>query len=469
MREELGSLELRPRRGEGQRPWDGVDFCYYRTVRPTLIVLLLVAGPFRTAPAQGDLAITRVTVVDVERGARIPSRTVLVSGGRITAIVPARSAVPSGTRVIDGRGRFLIPGLWDMHVHSPLPSAERLLPTFVEWGVTAVRDMGSDAQMVSRWRSAVANGTLTGPRIFFAGPILDGPLGRAMPAEHRRWRIEVTGAEQAARVVDSLASLGVTFIKVHERLAPDVFQAIVRRAAERGLHAAGHIPSRAGADAAIAAGLRSVEHLVNVPIPCGAEAQAIQPRTGFERIFGWCASTDQRPLYARFAAAGTWHTPTLVVQQRIALGARGVRGDPGTAALPDDIRRTLEAILPVDPRMTAESRRRIERLFAKRVEQVGTMHRAGVKLLVGSDGPMVATGWAVHEELALLVRAGQSPAEALRAATLEPARYFSATDSLGTIAVGRRADLVLLDADPLRDIRNTRRIRAVIANGRQVR
>jgi imidazolonepropionase-like amidohydrolase len=394
---------------------------------------------------------------------------VVIRDGRIAAITPARSRLAESTRAIDGRGRFLIPGLWDMHVHSPLPSAERLLQQFVHWGVTAVRDMGSDATMLTAWRSAIASGTLTGPRIFFAGPILDGPLSRPMPQEHRRWRIEVTSMEQAERVVDSLAALKVDFIKVHERLAPEVFRAIVRRAADRGLHAAGHIPSRAGPNAAVEARLRSVEHLVNVPIPCGAEAQAIQPRTGFERIFGVCATADLRPLYARFAAAGMWHTPTLVVQQRLALGARGVRGDPGTAGLPDDLRRTMEQVMPTDPQMTAESRRRIERLLARRVAQAGELHRAGVKLLAGSDGPLVAAGWALHEELTLLVRAGLSPAEALRAATLEPARYFGVADSAGTIAVGRRADLVLLDADPLRDIRNTRRIRAVFVNGRQVR
>jgi imidazolonepropionase-like amidohydrolase len=440
---------------------------YYRSMRHLLLLLLLAATP--VAASTQEIVITGVTVIDVERGARIPARTVVIRDGRIVAISPTRTRLSESARTIDGRGRFLIPGLWDMHLHSPLPSAERLLQQLVHWGVTAVRDMGSDAAMILAWRSAIASGTLTGPRIYFAGPILDGPLSRPMPAEHRRWRIEVTSVAQAERVVDSLAALGVDFIKVHERLAPEIFRAIVRRAADRGLHAAGHIPSRAGPDAAIAARLRSVEHLVNVPIPCGAESPAIQPRTGFERIFGVCATSDLRPLYDRFAAAGMWHTPTLVVQQRIALGTRGVRGDPGTAGLPDDLRETMERVMPEDPQMTAASRRRIERLFAKRVEQAGAMHRAGVKLLAGSDGPLVAAGWALHEELALLVRAGLTPAEALRAATLEAARYFGVADSVGTIAVGKRADLVLLDTDPLRDIRNTRRIRAVFVNGRQVR
>ena len=434
---------------------------------------LLSLGLVATAPAalrgQVAIAITGVTVIDVRDGGRLRDRTVLVRDGRIVAIVPASARVPPDARVIPGRGRFLIPGLWDMHVHSPLPSAERLLPTFAEWGVTSVRDMGSDAAMVLRWRAAIASGTLTGPRIFLAGPILDGPLGRPMPAEHRRWRIEVTSTHHARTIVDSLAGLGVDFIKVHERLDPDVFHAIVQRARERGLHAAGHIPSLAGPDAAIAAGVRSIEHLVNIPIACGVETQAIQPRTGFERIFGACTTTDLAPLYSRFAAAGIWHTPTLIVQRHLALGPQGARGDPGTARMPEDLRLTIERITPVDPGRTRESRRRVERLFAKRVEQVGAMHRAGVKLLAGSDGPMVAPGWALHEELALLVRAGLSPLDALRAATIEPARYFNTTDSLGAIAVGQRADLVLLDADPLRDIRNTRRIRAVIANGRQVR
>ena len=440
--------------------------------RPLLgigLALVPLVARGRALDAQPAIAIRNVTVIDVEQGRRLPGRTVVIQNGRIAAVGTA--AVPRGARVIDGSGRFLIPGLWDMHVHSPGPSAARLLPLYVQHGVTAIRDMGSDAEQLTRWRNAIARGDMVGPRILMAGPILDGPLGFAMPAEHRRWRIEVTSAAGAMRVVDSLGDLGVDFIKVHERLSPEVLAAIATRARERGLHAAGHIPTRAGAEAAVAAGLRSIEHLVNVPVPCPAhERAAVQPRTPFERIFGSCASDDLSPLYRRFAEAGVWHTPTLVVQRRLALGPGRVRGDPGTRMIPAEIVQTLTRVAPIDPpNIPAESRRRVERLFQLRLAQVRDMHRAGVKLLAGTDGPIVSPGWALHEELKLFVQAGLSAAEALRAATIEPARYFSAADSLGSIAVGKRADLVVLDADPLRDIANVARVRMVFRDGRQVR
>lgn len=431
-----------------------------------------VGAQERSAPNLGDrrpLAITRVTVVDVERGRGLHDQTVVVRAGRIAAVGDrSRVRIPVGARVVDGRGRFLIPGLWDMHVHNTGPGSGSMLPVYVAYGITAVRDMGADIEVLRRHRDRIARGDEIGPRILMAGPILDGPIGIAMPPAHRRFRVEVTDPARARFLVDSIARLGADFIKVHERLAPAVHAAIAAQAMRRGLRIAGHVPTALGALGAIEAGQQTIEHLVNVPFVCTvAERDELRPRNGLEALFGRCSDDDPVALMRRFVERGTWHTPTLVVQQRVALGPNATSGDPGMRHVPGAVRAILREVGPLDlPAPRGDARARFARLLAKRVEQVGQMYRAGVPLLVGTDAPGVAPGWSVHEEMRLFTRAGIPAADALRAATLSPARVFDATDSLGTIAAGKIADMVLLDADPLDDIRNTLRIRAVIANGR---
>lgn len=443
-----------------------------RAIVPGALALLAarVSLAAQAAPRREPVvAVTHVSVVDVERGRTFPDHTILVRDGRIVEVGPSRGVpIPRDARVIEGRGRYVVPGLWDMHVHTVGGSSERMLPVYVAYGVTGVRDMGSDLDVLRRERDRIRRGESVGPRIVMAGPILDGPLGVPMPAAHRRWRIELTDSVRARHVVDSLARAGADFIKVHERLSAPVYRAIVDQARRARLPFAGHVPTEVGPLAVVAAGQRSVEHLVNVPIPCtAAESLALRARTPIEAIFGRCSSADLAPLYRRFVDSRVPNTPTLVVQQAIALRPDEHPGDPGTRHTPAPVRELMHEAGPFSgPLPPDDVRRRMRTVFEKRVRQVGAMHRAGVPLLVGTDAPGVAPGWSAHEELRLLVRAGLRPAEALRAATLEPARWIGATDSLGAIARGRRADLVLLDADPLADIGSTRRIRAVVADGR---
>ena len=432
-------------------------------------LLLALAPQARAQDADRATAITGVSVLDVVQGRWIANQTVLIQDRRILR-VGARASVrlPQNARVINGRGRFLIPGLWDMHVHNPGPDSDALLPVYVAFGVTGVRDMGADLEALLAQRARIARGDAVGPRIVMAGPILDGPLGFPMPEAHRRWRIEVTDTGRARQVVDSVAALGADFIKVHERLAPEVYRAIADQARQRRLAIAGHAPAAVGPRAAALVGQRSIEHLVNVPFTCTAEeARTLRPRSGLERLFGGCATDNADVTLRQFVQSGTWHTPTLVVQQRIVVGPDAIRDDPGMRHVPPSVRALLREAGPLDlPAPRADVRTRLNRLLAKRIEQVGRMHRARVRLLVGTDSPGVAPGWSVHEEMRLLVTAGLSPLDAIRAATLSPARYLGGADSLGVIAPGRVADLVLLDANPLTDIRNTRRIRAVVAQGK---
>jgi imidazolonepropionase-like amidohydrolase len=433
----------------------------------------------RAAPPDPALAITHVAVVDVEHGRLLADRTVLVRAGRIAAVGAAAAVVvPAGARVVDGRGRFLMPGLWDMHVHAARDGRARFFwPLLVAHGVTGAREMGSYLDSLLHYRAAAAGRPGDAPRIVWSSPMLDG-----VPAA---WAHAYGVADPAAArtAVDSMQALGFAFLKVYDRLSPEAYFAIAEQARRRGLPFAGHVPRAVSAVQASDAGQRSLEHLPGMMFAChppaagfAAERRAAAARHGADSD---SARAAQARLYAalvadpdpeacaavmrRLAKNGTWWTPTLVLE----LGRR-TADDPRLRAVPPALaarwRAGLAATTPEDAafdRDVVRSARAVVRIARD----------AGVPLLAGtdaSDEPFVYPGASLHDELALLVASGLTPAQALRAATLEPARYLNAADTLGTVAAGRVADLVLLDADPLRDIAHTRRIRAVVYRGRWI-
>lgn len=415
------------------------------------------------APAMSSLAITHVAVIDGTSPTPRLDQTVVVRGTRIASVTPSRSArVPAGARVVDGRGKFLIPGLWDMHVHTATVGGRDILPLYVANGVTGVRDMAGDWTTITAFRDEMARGALVGPRIIASGPYLEGG---DVPIPH----ILARDPDEARVAVDSLVRLGVDFVKVHGQLTPATYFAIARRARERGIAFGGHVSAAVGSAAASDSGQRSLEHLLAIPAPCTpAESVALQPRFRVQRALGRCSSEDLAPLYARFVRNGTWVTPTFTAQYEVAAWPqRAVPGDSLAHYLPDTLRRYVASIFPMPDSIPAGADSVGRAMFEKRLAQVATMHRAGVRVLTGTDAPLRNSppGFGLHEEFVLLARGGLSPFEIIRAATLEPARFLRMLDSAGTIAAGKLADLVLLDANPLRDIRNTRRIAAVVANG----
>lgn len=430
------------------------------------LVPILAAFAATTLPAQdaATIAITRVAIVDARSPQPERERTILIRGNRIVAVVPSvGAAVPAGARVVDGRGLFAIPGLWDMHVHLDVPRGRELLGLYVANGVTGVRDMAGDWNTLRNWRRDVAAGFLPGPRIVAAGPYLEGG---DTPVPHLLARTP----EEGTAGVDSLRALGVDFVKVHGRLTPPVFFAIARRARELGMPFAGHVSNTVGAHAASDSGLRSLEHLLGLAIPCTSDdSLALRPRFPLQSALGRCTSRDLAPTYRAFARNGTWVTPTLTAAYEIASWPeRALPGDRYARHLPDTLRRFVLQIFPMPDSIPRGADRVGREIFARRQAQVVAMRRAGVGILTGTDAPLRNSppGFGIHEELRLLSQGGLSNHDALRAATLEPARYFEASDSLGTIEAGKLADIVLLEANPLVNIRNTRRIRAVIANGR---
>jgi imidazolonepropionase-like amidohydrolase len=395
------------------------------------------------AGAQGPdppLLIRNVTVIDPEVGARA-DLDVLVVENRIEAVGPAGAlAIPPGARVLSGAGRYLLPGLWDMHVHLSV-AAESALPLFVAHGVLGVRDMGSDPwPPLRRFRAEALSGGRVGPRIAIAGPILDGPTP-SWPL-----RLTVRNPAEGSAAVDSLAIAGVDLIKVHQQLDRPTYFAIARAARRLGVPFAGHVPPTVTGLEAVRAGQRTLEHLTGIP-PIGT--------TAFDSTV------------AALASSRVWVTPTLLVYWILAhRDDDAVRHDPRIAVVAPSARAFWDfQKTGWSGDMTVSAMR--QGLAAMRAG-VAALRQGGVRLLVGSDLGFIYTypGSSVHDELALLVDAGLSPLEAIAAATVNPARALGREAELGSVAAGKLADLVLLEANPLDDIRHTRRIAAVVANGR---
>jgi imidazolonepropionase-like amidohydrolase len=407
--------------------------------------------PATGAPPEPSLAITHVTVVDVAAGQLLPDQSVVVRGDRILRTGDAAgTGVPVGAMVVDGRGRFVIPGLWDMHVHALFDAevARAFLPAFVAYGVTGVRDMGGKVNVMRAARFAVLAGTLVGPRIVAAGAVLDGP----QPVDPSV-SLAVGTPDQARTAVDSLANSGADFIKVYTLLPRAAYFAALREAARLHLPVAGHVPTDVTTREAADSGQRSIEHLRDEVEPlCKAAADAA------------CGQ-----LLDTLRAHHVWLVPTLVVlRTKAILDDSSLVQDPRLGAVPGLVRAAWDGIRAGQsgrpPTYWREKRAR----FRGELALTGAAWRDSVALLAGSDAGALYTfpGSSLHDELVQLVRAGLTPAAALRAATLGPAEFLGAADSMGTVALGKVADLVLLDADPLVDIRNTRSIRAVILHGR---
>jgi pimeloyl-ACP methyl ester carboxylesterase len=443
-------------------------------------------GVARAGEERRPLAMTNVTVIDVETGGRRADETVVISGGRITAVGPARTArIPAGARVVSGHGKYLIPGLWDMHSHA-FRRWDVAAPQYLANGVLGLREMGVAVpfEKVAAQRAAVRAGQIVGPQYLTPGPLL---AGRDAFPQFPDATVVVTSPDEARRAVDSLARAGVDFIKVHNYLSRDAFFAIAREARSRGLPFAGHLPRVVSVAEGSNAGMRSMEHLRGVEGACSADEGAylrVQREAvidagapdrdtspvgleAFLRALNTYTPAKCAALGTLLARNGTWITPTLVGGISFHAARDSLLRDPRLRYVPpavvDDWRRRLTEA-STDPSWAQWQR--------LRPEIVREFQRAGVGLLTGTDAGAVNYsqinvfyGFAVHDELRLLVDAGLTPLDALRTATLNPARYLDATDSHGTIAVGNVADLVLLDADPLVDIRNTARIHAVVANG----
>lgn len=445
--------------------------------------VIIPAVDSETAAASEALVIEGVTLIDATGAPARRNMAVVVKGGRIVEIGRSgRIRVESGARTVDGTGKYLIPGLWDVHVHN---SYRSFLPLLLVNGITGVRDMGgtpAEFERLKEWLNDIKAGKLRGPRVVAAGVIVDGPAGKGRPDS-----LHIANAEEARHAVDSLLSRGADFIKVYTLLPREAFFAIAKETRRRGVTFAGHVPADLTAAEASDAGQKSLEHLFGVLPLCSRDetqlvagmrnaiAGSAAPVFISEELRSQALATESwdrkkaASLFARFARNGTFQSPTLIGYRNLA--------DAPTAAFEQDARLKY---IPLERRESwirqrAQLQQHIareywenrEKLFSKQLEIVREMHRAGVGILAGTDTASfyVYPGFSLHDELGLLVKAGLTPMEALQAATRNTARYLGKAEMFGTIERNKAADLVLLDGNPLLDIGNTKKIAAVITNG----
>jgi imidazolonepropionase-like amidohydrolase len=449
-------------------------------IRWVFVLAILAAAALAAVaqlPSKPSLAITHVNVIDATGSPTQKDVTAIIQGDRIIRLGKARRVkVPRGAKVLDAHGKFLIPGLWDMHVHtvfgSWIPGGKEVsLPLFLANGITGVRDMGGELDTVLQWRSAVAAGTLPGPRMVVAGPMLDGPKSR-FPSS-----VSIATPEEGRKAVDDLKARGVDFIKVQSFIPRDPYFAVVDEAKKQGMVLVGHVPDAIRASEASNSGQKSIEHLTGIFEGCSSSQNENKylsgdlkklPKTYLETYDA--AACGQ--LIALMARNGTWLVPTLVWERgQWLIDDIDTSHDPLRQYAPVSWQQkswpefTKSILADLDPDPVAYRRQFVDKEF----EIVGAMHKAGVRLLAGTDTAAavdVLPGFSLHTELEYFVRAGLTPMEAIQTATLNPAQFLGLENEAGTVQEGKRANLVLLDADPLEEIQNTRKIGAVVLNGR---
>jgi imidazolonepropionase-like amidohydrolase len=460
-------------------------------------LVLLAAAGLAQAPSAPALAIVGVTVVDGTGEPPLAGRTVLVRDGRIRSIRPDDAGLSFEVRRLDGTGHYLLPGLIDAHVHvAGRPDADvaaaELLTLFVAHGVLGVRDMGGDLTRLNALRASIAAGHLRGPTLVVTGPFVDGPQDESAVVR------PVRTPEDAAAAVRAIAAQHADFIKAQAGLTPTLWAAVAAAARAAGLHVVGHVPEAMSAFDVVRGGQRTVEHVspalpgdAGLMLSVSSEERAIRQELREIGAAWGTSDADRAALRGRYREAQRRIITTVDAARSAELFAlmreRGVIAVPtlvwSNGLLPRHRRDVPdEATLALVPRPLRE------RWLAGRTEQlkasdadlalngqiavasrafVGAMHRAGVTIAAGTDSfdSYLPVGLALHRELEELVASGLTPHEAVQAATRLAAHAMGRLDERGTIEVGKRADLLLLDADPTRDIAATRRIRAVIQGG----
>jgi imidazolonepropionase-like amidohydrolase len=465
--------------------------CSYSILRQTfLIVFIGILACSCSSHPPPSFAITHVTVIDATGAPPQPDMTVFLADEQIAAIEPSRYVfIPRKTKTLDATGKFLIPGLVDMHAHltgagEPTGSREFILPLLLANGITTVRDMGGDLESLLKLRKEIEEGKLQAPRIFFAGPYLDGNPPFFQPS------LVVTNSTEAGEDVHSLISRGADFIKVQSNLSRDAYFAIADVCRREHITFVGHVPDRVTASEASDTGQKSIEHLTGVLRACSNEEPllirkqfAAGPKNGTkvqsrDRELSWqhellesYSDKQAAALIAKLIRNQTWQVPTLILLRNDAYPT------PATDPWHDPRRKYIPLQVLANWQKGAKERDKgatplefslRSGLMQASLRIVGKMNTAGVPIMAGTDttAPFIFPGSSLHEELALLVQAGLTPMQALQAATKLPAEFLGKLQTQGTVEQGKIADLVLLDSNLLEDIHNTQKIRAVVLRGK---
>lgn len=423
---------------------------------------MLLAPPPPPAPPAPTIAFVSVAVIPMTSNRVLTDQTVIVEGNRIVVVGPRTSTpVPKGATVVNASGKFLMPGLAEMHAHVPGGQAseadvERVMYLFAAHGITTIRGMlGSPRHLELRQR--LERGELVGPQLITTGPSLNGN--------------SVGDWATAKRLVEEQQQAGYDLLKIHPGIQREAFDTLAATAKRVRIRFAGHVPLDVGLDRALAAPYWSIDHLDGY-----AEAMARAPAgeaLPASQFFGanlaaYLDTTRIPELAARTRAAGVWNVPTQVLMENLA------SDEPGEALAARPEMRYMPAAVVAQ---WVEAKRNLAnqlgqanlvRLVEVRRQLIKALQEAGAGLLLGCDAPQVwnVPGVATHRELESLVGAGLTPFQALVTGTVNVGRYLEREGEMGTIEPGRRADLILLDANPLDDIGNTQKIRGVVVNGR---
>jgi imidazolonepropionase-like amidohydrolase len=446
-----------------------------------LSLLFLCSSVVSNSQAKIDLVISNATIIHIVDGRLQNNKDVLVKGGRIEAIVPHKNAYPRNVQIIDAKGKFLMPGLWDMHMHfgggdSLVEENKNLLPLFVAHGITAVRDAAADISLdVLKWRNEIAAGQLLGPTIFTSGPKLEG-LNSIWVGD-----LEIGDSNQLLAALDSLKKLRVDFIKITDNtIKPALYLEGLQEARKRNWPVSGHIPYALTMDQVVDAGLSSVEHMAYV-LKAGAKGEGAIAK-GIQE--GKLISRDVMPLvlqqfdkkyamqvYRRMAAKGTAVVPTLSISRVTAyMDQENHWNDAYLKYLGQGLKNTYYWRIK---RAAGDSKEAIalrHQVFEKAASLLPLLQKAGVTIIAGTDAGYLNSfdypGIGLHNELGLLVKYGLSPLQALQASIINGPKYFNKSNEYGRIKPGFFADLLLLEANPLLDISNTQKIDAVMVKGK---
>ena len=449
-----------------------------------LLLAVLVSDLISQNIRSKTLVFTHVTIIDATGAPAKSDMTVAITGNRIIELGPSTNLrVPQDAQIVNATGKFMIPGLWDMHVHW-FRYDKAFLQLFPINGVTGVRVMWG-APTHFEWRKEFEEGTSLGPRMAIAGNILDGPRP-IWPGS-----MAISNEAESRQAVISTKQHGYDFVKVYSLLPRKAYFAIADEAKKQRIPFAGHVPQSVSVAEASDAGQKSIEHLTGILAACSAREEQLRqmlinvysdPMRGQRPISPSLIRPITRlmletfnaqkanALFARLKQNQTWQCPTLTVLRSGAfINDPSFRNDPRLKYMPAELRESWNPANNFRFRTrTHEDFALARSVYRKQIEVVGLMRRAGVEFIAGTDvlNPFCFPGFSLHDELAILVEAGLSPMEALQAATLNPARFFGQEKDFGTVAHGKIADLVLLDANPLDDIRNTTKINSVVVNGR---
>lgn len=464
---------------------------YYSRITLIISILMLTQSCNDRQNIEGVL-IKNVTAIDAKNGMQ-EQTTILIEENKITKIGSTEDFKDiEVSNTIDGTGKFLIPGLWDTHIHMVYDQdlTPAMFDLFLLYGITSVRDTGGEIDLLTPLKQEADNDTKNTPRLKIAGPLLDG-VPTVYNGEGRlpKLGVSVPTISAAREQVLTLQKAGVDILKVYEMLPPEIFTTILKLADSLELPVTGHVPLSMDATEAANLGMRSMEHLRNLEFAFvkNWDSLKISRRTMLEnqeQLSGMKLRSNIHDAQRSFAFANedaerkkevlaalkhnqTWQVPTLTI---ITVAAERFFDTPEWKEtfnlIPDTVgsgwasRLEKYAATTVSPKF----REYADWMF----KTIAELKAADVKLMAGTDTPIffLTPGYSLHEELALLVKGGLTPMEALDAATLQPAKYFNMENELGSIEPGMLADLILLEANPLENIRNTTTIQAVIRDGK---